>query len=65
MRKLIRKQVVVTLDTGDAFTGILWAKRREVLVLRSAAQVVPGGTVAADGEVVVPRHRVAYIQVTG
>lgn len=63
MRKLVRHKVVVTLDTGDAFSGILWASRREVLVLRNAAQVVRGGTVPADGEVVVPRDRVAYVQV--
>lgn len=63
MRSMLRKQVTVTLDTGDGFTGILWKIHREVLVLRNAAQVVPGGTVPADGEVVVPRPRVAFWQV--
>lgn len=65
MRRLIRKEILVTLDTGDAFRGILWQARREVLVLRNAAQVLAGGTVSADGEVVVPRGRVSFVQVLG
>lgn len=64
-RTLERRRVVVNMNGGRAFAGILWARRGPLLVLRNAVMHEPGGaTVPLDGEVVVERARVEFIQVT-
>lgn len=62
-RRLVRRAVVVNLDNGDAFRGILFEQRGPLLVLRNAEVVIPGGARPVDGEVVVERARVTFIQV--
>lgn len=62
----VRKRVVVNLLTDRAFTGILWARRGPLLVLRDAVMHEPGVPPAPiDGEVVVERDQIEFIQVTG
>lgn len=66
-RRLRRRAVVVNLTTGRAFRGILWAKRGPLLVLRSA-EIVESSSVGStsmpvDGEVVVERRFVEFVQV--
>jgi hypothetical protein len=64
LRTLVRRRVVVNLASGRAFRGILWAKRGPLLVLREAAMFEPGvPPVPVDGEAVIERRTVEFIQV--
>ena len=64
-RTLNRRRVVVNLAGGQAFEGILWARRGPLLVLRDVTMYRPGvAPSTVDGEVVVERPRVEFIQVT-
>lgn len=63
---LTRRKVIVSLVTDKAFQGILWAKRGPLLILRNATLLAPDGPdegVPVDGEVVVERNLVEFIQV--
>lgn len=62
-RGLVRRQVVV--NTAErAFAGVLWARRGPLLVLRNVVVHEPGTQPQeVDGEVVVERARVEFIQV--
>lgn len=62
-RTMARRRVVVNLLNGQAFQGILWDQRGPLLVLRNAVMIVPGGHHPVDGEVVVERSQVSFIQV--
>lgn len=63
-RLMVRRQVLVSLSSGRAFTGLLWARRGRQLVLKSAQLLEPGAqAVTVDGDVVVDRGQVEYVQV--
>lgn len=65
LRSRLRRRVLVTLKTGDAFDGVLFDADGQALVLRNASQVgvVNRGTpVPVDGEVLVLLEDVAYLQ---
>ncbi|MFE2600118.1 hypothetical protein ACFXCZ_27125 [Streptomyces sp. NPDC059396] len=63
-RTAVRRRVVVNLADNKAFTGVLWARRGPLLVLRDVRLLHPGAPeVPVDGEVVVERARVEFIQV--
>lgn len=65
-RTAVRKRVLVNLTTEKAFRGVLWARRGPLLVLRGAELLEAGrAPVPMDGEVVVERHRVDFVQVLG
>lgn len=60
-----RKRAVVTLKTGESFVGVLYSTDRDALVLRSAEALGIGenrSNVAVDGEVLILRSDVAYLQ---
>lgn len=61
-----RRRVLVTLLDDSALAGVLWSRRGPYLVLRGF-QVVEAGQapVAADGEAVVHRGQIRYVQVIG
>jgi hypothetical protein len=62
-RTAVRKGVVVNL-ADKAFSGILWAKRGPLLVLRDVELLEAGrAPQKVDGEVVIERSRVQFIQV--
>ncbi|MGW1998550.1 hypothetical protein [Embleya sp. NPDC001921] len=62
-RTALRKRVVVNL-ADKAFRAVLWAKRGPLLVLRDVELLEAGrDPQAIDGEVVVERARVEFIQV--
>ena len=64
-RTAVRKRVVVNL-ADKAFSGVLWAKRGPLLVLRDAVLMQHGAAdTPLDGEVVVERSKVDFIQVAG
>lgn len=60
-----RRQVLVTLKTGEAFSGVLFAVDRDAIVLREAVAVAFGPrseNVAVDGEALILRVDIAYMQ---
>lgn len=62
-RTAVRKRVVINLP-DKAFSGVLWAKRGPLLVLRDAEMLEAGREPQrVDGEVVVERARVEFVQV--
>ncbi len=62
-RTALRKRVVVNLS-DKAFSGVLWAKRGPLLVLRDAELLEAGrDPQRVDGEVVIERTRVEFMQV--
>lgn len=62
-RTAVRRRVVVNL-ADKAVDGVLWAKRGPLLVLRDAKLLHAGAPpVPVDGEIVIERSRVEFIQV--
>jgi len=60
-----RRRVLVTLKTGEAFSGVLFAVDRDAIVLREAVAVAYGArseNVAVDGEALILRPDIAYLQ---
>jgi len=58
------RQVVVNTRTDRAFRGVLWRRRRGYLVLRNAELLKGRGEATPlDGEVVIDRENVDFIQV--
>lgn len=64
LSRMARRRVAVTLKDGTGFDGILWQVDRDVLVLRNvrAHDVPDQGTVPVDGELVLLRPDVLYLQ---
>ena len=59
-----KRRVVVNTKTDRAFRGVLWRKAWGYLVLRDAEMIKPGGeTVRMDGELVIERANVDFLQV--
>lgn len=66
MADRMRRKVLVTLKSGEGFAGVLYAADRDCLVLRGVVAVGfgPGDrNVEVDGELLVQRVDVAYLQV--
>lgn len=61
-RDLVRDTVIVSLTAGAVFRGVLWSDSRELLVLRNAQMIHEGDPVPIDGEVVVDRRRIEFVQ---
>lgn len=57
------RRVMVNLTTGAAIDGILWDERGPLLVLRDANLHNQGGSAPLDGEVIVERVRIDFVQV--
>lgn len=61
-----RRQVIVTLKTGEAFSGLLYAADRDAVVLRDTTALSfghDGGHLPVEGEAVLLRSDIAYMQV--
>jgi len=64
-RRLVRKRVIVN-QAERAFAGIMWAQYGPLLVLRNAELLQPGAAPQPlDGEVVIERASVHFIQIVG
>ena len=60
----VKRAVVVATKTGRTFRGVLWARRWGYVVLRRVELLEPKAPpVAVDGEVVIERSNVDFIQV--
>lgn len=62
-RRLVRRRVVVVLDTERTLNGVLWRHRGGLLVLRDASTLQGERQVRFDGDVVVDRRTVQWLQV--
>lgn len=62
-KQLLAKNLVVNLRSGKAFSGALWSDTRDLLVLRNAVLHEAGQTTDVDGEVVIERSNIDFIQV--
>lgn len=61
--RLLRR-VVVNIEGDRAFNGVLVERHRDILVLRDVSLLEPGQEpISLDGEVVLDRARVAFVQV--
>lgn len=61
---VLRRRVLVNLKTGKAVEGVLWTRRRGVLVLKDA-KLLEHGKPPADlvGEVLLEKPNVDFVQV--
>lgn len=57
------RTVVVNLADAAPVRGVLWAERRDLLVLKNARVLAGGEMAPVDGDVVVERARIAFVQV--
>ena len=58
------RAVIVNLTNGEALQGVLWSSRGPWLTIRDAKILVEGATPRPlDGEAVVHRDRVTFVQV--
>ena len=65
-RVAARRRVVVNLVDDRAIAGVLWKRYRQLLVLRDAQMHEPGrDPVSMDGDVVIERDRIAFMQIVG
>ena len=62
-RPVVKQRVVVQLDDGTSFEGVVMSRRGPLLVLADATVRVPGGEQRIDGSVVLERPRVVFVQV--
>lgn len=66
IRAHVRRSVLVTLKTGEGFQGVLFDADSEAFVLRNCGLVEAGGSdrvpVPVDGELLIQRRDVAYLQ---
>ena len=63
LRKHIRYTFIVTLDTGEAFSGLLDEWDAKHLALINATALADGQLpVKVSGALLLPRNRVAYMQ---
>lgn len=61
--RLIRREIITHLTDGQSIRGMLAGEYRDSLVLSHAAYLGSEGSMRVDGEVVIPRDKVAWIQV--
>lgn len=63
-RSAYRHTVIINLKSGTSIRGVLYTRRRPLLVLKEAAQLVDARQeTSIDGDVLVREQDVDYIQV--
>lgn len=61
-RLVVNRRVMVNLTSGSAIEGVLWDERGPLIVLRDAQLHTDGGSSPLDGDVIVERERIAFVQ---
>jgi hypothetical protein len=61
----LHRVVIVNMrhDSNSAIRGVLWASRGAWLVVRNAQLLAPAGVTPIDGDVLVHRDNLAFLQV--
>jgi hypothetical protein len=64
LSRLQREQIVVTMKTGETFSGVLWEETEREIILRAAAGVSMdrGNDIGIDGELLIFVTDIAYVQ---
>lgn len=62
VRGVTRRRCLVSCKDARQFSGVLWAADRGCLVLKQAVMVGDDGTAPMDGEVLILRDDIAFIQ---
>ena len=63
MIRIVRRRMLINLKNGKAFSGILWKRDRRLLLLRDAVLFEDGQTRPLDGEIIVDRRDVDFMQI--
>lgn len=58
----VKRRCLVSCKDGQDFSGVLWSAGRGVLVLKQASIVGDSASASVDGEVVIFRADVAFVQ---
>lgn len=61
--RLIRREVIINTKSDKAFRGVLWSRWFGVYVLKQAQLLAKGSVVDIDGEVVILKQDIDFIQV--
>lgn len=65
-RLMLRRKVIVNLVGDRAVSGVLWSRRGGLVVLKQAELLEPGvAPVPMDGDVLIERPRIDFIQAAG
>jgi small nuclear ribonucleoprotein (snRNP)-like protein len=64
LRERLREDVVVTMKSGEAFRGVLFAADGRSFILRDAKALTDASArpVPVDGELILPRDQIDYFQ---
>lgn len=62
MRLFAKRTVVVNTKTGRSFRGVLWRRRLRYVLLKNAELIEATGVMSVDGEVVVDRSNIDFMQ---
>ena len=61
---VVRRRVVITLKSGTTVMGVVTVSKRSFCMVRDASVIERGGQpVRADGEVLLEREHIDYIQI--
>lgn len=63
LRGVVRRKCLVSCKDGQTYSGVLWSADRGCFVLKNASVIGDGGTAALDGEVLLMRSDVAFVQI--
>lgn len=63
MIRLIRREVIINTKTERTFRGVLWSRWFGVYVLKQAQMLGKGSAIDIDGEVVILKQDIDFIQV--
>lgn len=64
-RNVVRRRGIVNLKSGRTFRGILWKQSGPLVVMRQAEMLEAGREpIPVDGEVVIERSEIEFIQLT-
>lgn len=62
LNRLTSKTVVVHLSTDESIRGVLAGVYSDCIVLRHAAYLAPNAVDKVDGEAVIPREKISWMQ---
>jgi hypothetical protein len=62
LRSRVKRRALVSCKDGQTFSGVLWSTDRGCLVLKQTSLIGNDAAAAVDGEVLILRADVAFIQ---